>query len=323
MRSRKSSTSSRLLRPRLLDPTNDLVFKLLLTGPRSHEVLRFVLEAVLGPTVPIEDFVVADPSLRPTERDEKEIVFDVRVTLRDGAEIDIEMQCRPKPGQRDRLVYYGARGLAMQLSPGDEYEALRPSIVIAFLGYREFDDGRFHKRFVLAEERTHEVLSRALEVHTVELPALPLLDTDPAARHDPLAAFARFLTARTEAELEAISAEFPAMKKASDILAEISSDAAVRRRAAEREDRLELDAMYQRGAVREAREEGRVEGRAEGRVEGDAVATTNALLLVLEARFGVVPAHVQARIEAASVTERREMIARAARVASLEEWLGE
>lgn len=111
------------------------------------------------------------------------------------------------------------------------------------------------------------------------------------------------------------------MKKASDILAEISSDAAVRRRAAEREDRLELDAMYQRGAVREAREAGRVEGRAEGRAEGDAAATTNALLLVLEARFGVVPANVRARIEAASVTERREMIARAARVASLEEWL--
>lgn len=113
------------------------------------------------------------------------------------------------------------------------------------------------------------------------------------------------------------------MKKASDILAEISSDAAVRRRAAEREDRLALDAMYQRGAVREAREEGRVEGHAEGRAEGNAAATTNVLLLVLEARFGAVPAHVLSKIEAASVTEQRAMIARAATVASLDEWLAD
>ena len=58
------------------------------------------------------------------------------------------------------------------------------------------------------------------------------------------------------------------MKQASDILAKLSEDKDIRRRAEDREARLRLDAMYQRGALREACEKGRDEGRTIGLEEG-------------------------------------------------------
>ncbi|MEI8257779.1 MAG: hypothetical protein WCJ30_19045 [Deltaproteobacteria bacterium] len=49
---------------RMLDPTLDVVFKLLLTsGPDSHDVLVALLTAVLRPTVPFAKVEVRNPEL--------------------------------------------------------------------------------------------------------------------------------------------------------------------------------------------------------------------------------------------------------------------
>jgi len=264
--SESSSTDSRERRPaRWLDPRNDLVFKLLLTRPESHDVLVYVLNAVIRPSPPIRTARAIPGRFDADRPDAKEIVFDVRAVLENGSEVDVEMQCRRVRAIRERLVYYGVRPLSQQLQAGDGYEALRPSIVIAFLAYDELDDDLFHHRFRLADAELNTELTRLLEIHTIELRKLGHLDASEAMRHDPLVVFARLLVAETEQDREEIAKEADAMSQAVKILNTLATDDEIRRVAEDREARIKLDEMYRRLDMREARDEGRAEGLAEER----------------------------------------------------------
>jgi len=259
--SRPSATS----RTRWLDPRNDLVFKLLLTGPESEDVLVYVLNAVIRPSSPIRSARVLSGRFEADRIDAKEIAFDVRALLEDGSEIDVEMQCRPVKAFRERLVYYGVRPLADQLEAGEGYDQLRPSVVIAFLGYAEFADDRFHRRFRLADASSNEELSRLLEIHTIELPKVERLDASEATRHDPLVVFSRLLMARSDEERAEVAMEADAMKQAVKILDTLASDDELRRLAEDRAARIKLDEMYRRRELREAKDAAEREGREDER----------------------------------------------------------
>ena len=78
-----------MLRP--LDPTLDLVFKLLFTrGPKSDVALRGLLTAVLAPPKPIVAVRVRNPKLAVAEVDDKAVTMCVRA---DGAPEAVKPTC--------------------------------------------------------------------------------------------------------------------------------------------------------------------------------------------------------------------------------------
>ena len=273
-----------------LDPTLDVVFKLLLT--RKQALLADMLQGILGRPVGAPN--VLNPGILGDQARDKQVVLDVRVALDDGSRAAVEMQRRTPANLASRLVYYGARDYGDQLVRGDDYHALKPTAVIAWLAEPLFPKlQRLHSIFELRERHTHVLLGDQLAFHLLQLSHRGPLSTRVASRYDvQVSRWARFLGARSEAELDELCAESRIMSLAKQTLAQISQEPEARRLAREREDAIRLYqdelAVTQAKAEARGRRRGRREGRSEGRAE--------LLLKLLGLRFGMVSEAARDRV---------------------------
>jgi predicted transposase/invertase (TIGR01784 family) len=223
-----------------LDPKLDIVFKLLLV--RTQLLLVDMLESVLGR--PVSSVTILNPDILGELASDKRIVLDIRVSLADGSRVDVEMQARTTPALRSRLVYYATRDHSSQLSPGDGYEELTPTVVIVWLvePIRELPH-RLHTVYGLRAEHTNERFSDQLAIHVLQLSALPAADTMGYAADPRVERWARFLAARTDADYEQLASEDPIMAIAKQALDELSQDPVAHRLARERADAVKLYEM--------------------------------------------------------------------------------
>lgn len=220
----------------LLDPTLDIVFKLLFTrDPESHDALVGLLNAVLRPAKPVSEVVVLNPGIGPEAIEDKGVALDLLVRFVDGTSVNAEMQTRHMTPFRERLLYYWARLFGQQLSAGDHYTALRPTISIAFLAYREPNNPRFHSVFQILERSDHAPYTDALAIHLVQLPRLSELSDTERRDAGALLSWGRLFAARTPEELSEAAMKDPAVSKARDILQRLSADPEARRLAEARE----------------------------------------------------------------------------------------
>lgn len=245
----------------LLDPKLDVVFKLLFTRdhPDSREALIGLLTAVLRPSSLLTSVEVLNPEIGKAAVDDKGIVLDIRARLADGTITNVELQARNVAPFRKRFLYYWARAFSQQLSPGDGYTALCPTISVALLSYREPENPRFHAVFRILEAHDHAPYGDALELHLVQLPRLAELTEADRVGDAALLRWTKFFAARSAEELDEASMNDPAVSKARDILHRLSADPDARRMAEERE-RAQITRGIEDGALRE-------EGRQEGRLQ--------------------------------------------------------
>ena len=213
-----------------LDPTIDIVFKLLLL--RNQNLLRNMIEAVLDLHVPIATLEILNPEIPKDFPEDKAVVLDIRVRLQDSRQIDIEMQSSVRPSTRGRFLYYWAKGFADSLAEGDDYDELPPCVSVLWFKMAILRTPRFHSIFHLAEDHSHEVFAHEIEFHVLELPNLHLAD---AGRQVNLDRWARFLRAESPDEIEQLAQEDSIMTSARNALAELSMDPEARRLAQERE----------------------------------------------------------------------------------------
>ena len=224
-----------------LDPTQDLVFKLLFDRPRSKGILIALLTAVLAPKSPINDVTVLNPGISTQNVDDKEITLDLLVQLDNGTQVNIEMQSDSRPGFADRIVFYWARAFVNQLHRGQSYTQLEPVVSIVFTGYRVFRDiPCLHSTFYILEVKRHVRMTDVFELHLVELPKIEEEDSFSEARPE-VGRWARFLGAKTDEERRKVSEEDPMVREAYDLLVELSSSEDVQRYAKEREENRKLN----------------------------------------------------------------------------------
>jgi predicted transposase/invertase (TIGR01784 family) len=239
-----------------LDPTLDVVFKMLLTSrPESPRLLVSLLTAVLRPPSPFAKVVVRNPELPSTEVLERGVVLDIAAELADGTLLDIEMQSDKRPAFRERALFYWARLYGAELERGEGYEALRPVISVLFLDYRELRGQRLHSVFHVLEVHDHERFSDALALHVIELPKIPQATAEERADEASLLRWSRFFAAQTDAELEEIAMADPVIAEARNVLQAVSDDPTAREIA-----RLRANAQVVRRLEEAAlRQEGRAE----------------------------------------------------------------
>lgn len=245
----------------LLDPTLDVVFKLLFTRhDDAHEALIGLLTAVLRPAQPIASVEILDPAVGLDDVDDKSIVLDVRVRFRDGTTLNVEMQARNLETFRNRLLYYWARLYGGQLRAGEGYGALRPTISIALLSYLEPHNPRFHSVFRILDVEDHVPYTEALTIHLVQLPRLSeALAAPDRPQNDALLRWGRFFSARTAEDLDEAAMSDSAVLKARDVLLQLSADPEVRRLAEIRElaqttRRIEDTGLLEQGRKQELRQ---------------------------------------------------------------------
>jgi predicted transposase/invertase (TIGR01784 family) len=194
----------------------------------------------------------------------------------------------------------GTRDYSDQLVRGDDYGRLTPTSVIAWLGQPMFRDvRRLHAVFELRERHTYKLFSDHLAFHIVQLPYLRhslLPNTEPRGYDAQVTRWARFFTARSDAELAQLASETKIMSLAKDTLHRLAQDPKARRLVREREDALKL----YRDELAVTLAKGRVEGRKEGRKEGHKEGRVELLLEQLGVRFGRLSAATRARVQAAT-----------------------
>jgi predicted transposase/invertase (TIGR01784 family) len=276
-----------------LDPKIDVVFRALFGREENVDILRAMLNAVLGlqGVYAIQEISYLQPTHSLDYIDEKESVVDLVVRDGRGREVVVEMQCRNHAAFPERILYYGARRVAYQLRAGEPYFRLRPVIVLVFT---DFDlvpalQGYRH-RFTLREQSTGVEFSQHLEIMLVELPKfVPATPAAHATEPQSYAPWIRFL--KEGSSMSAILSEpwvNADIRKAVAELERLAADESMR----ELYERRLLSLQLRATELQESFEEGREEGREEGERKG----LLKALELGLGFRFepGATPSIMQA-----------------------------
>lgn len=295
-----------------LDPTLDVVFKLLLV--RRPELLADMLECTLAR--PVGTPRILDPTILGHEVRDKRSILDVRVSLSDGSRAGVEMQRRPMNALAPRLVYYNSRDYADQLHQGDDYDRLTPSTSILWV-VRPLFEGlhRLHSIFTLREEHTGTLFSGHTSFHLIQLSKLSRQLSLPWVHVNDYAAqvvrWARFFMARSPGELDHLTSENRIMSLAKQTLDELSLDPEAQRLARKRRDEIRLYNI----SLAASREEGEAKGRAEGEAKGRA----EILGMLLKLRFGPPSTATRARLAAATSAQLDTWAARVLTATSLDE----
>jgi len=248
-----------------LDPKLDVVFKLLFADARNRRLLIALLTAVLKPAVPIDSVDVLNPEVPKALPADRGVVLDLHVRLADGRHIDVEMQSALHAGLTQRFLYYWARLHASQLTIGDHYENLCPTLSILILRDALLPADKAHSVYRVLEVETHHDLCDDLELHFLELAKIALEPQDTQLRR-----WMQFLLATDEREIDELAMRSPEIREARDALAALSRDPDAQELARQREMALINLKIIKQFERAEGEAKGRAEGEAKGRAEGEA-----------------------------------------------------
>ena len=127
----------------LLSPTDDRIFKVLLTHPNAKQVLMDIISTVIEQKV--TDVQIRNIELPVTYIDEKEQRFDVNCTIDGEDQVDVEMHCekRVEIGVKftnfiNKYTYYLTDLHSSQLSKGVKYKDLKRTYQITFSKHSVF-----------------------------------------------------------------------------------------------------------------------------------------------------------------------------------------
>lgn len=277
---------------RLLDPTLDIVFKLLFAHERNRNLLTSLLTAVLSPHEPIFEVEVLNPDVDKNSIRDKGIVLDVRVRLRDGSLLNVEMQSRPERAFRQRGLFYWSRLYQSQLERGRQYQALAPVVSLFILDFVELPGDAYHREFRVLDTDDHEHFSDDLAMHTLELPKVPDPHDEGLEGEPLLAKWGRFLKAK---DLEQLAMSDPIFEEAKNALEHLSADPDAQALAEERK----IWTWNYETEMRLAKKEGLTEGEAKGRLEGERLL----LVRLLSQKFGPLTDALRGRLEHANESE--------------------
>lgn len=164
----------------ILPPSDDRVFKLILTAPEAKPGLMNLISSVIGRSV--VDVTLHANELPPGDTKEKAERFDVNCKIDDGSQINLEMQSsriqEDLDGQHKNLkgksIYYLTDLHSSQPARGlQRYDSLAKTYQITFCSYTVFPNTtEYVNSFSLRHDITGEQLSDAISINFVELSKL-------------------------------------------------------------------------------------------------------------------------------------------------------
>ncbi|MCX6132095.1 MAG: Rpn family recombination-promoting nuclease/putative transposase [Proteobacteria bacterium] len=247
----------------LLDPKNDIVFKMLFIRDSSRRLLPSLLNAVLDLPSPIIEFEILNPELPKDFIDDKGTLLDIHIKLAGGEHINVEMQMAQRQDFWARLHYYWARVFSQQIKRGQIYHALRPTSVIFFNNFMLDSSSAedLHLRYGIEEQNGRAPCPEFLRFDLVQLPLIAKhnLKVNSAGKDAILLAWCCFLRNPNDEELEHMAIKNPIINDAIESLQKLSDDAKAREMAWQRE-KAELDSAS-------ARENARLEWLEKGKLE--------------------------------------------------------
>ena len=164
----------------ILPPSDDRIFKVLLTHPNAKRVLMSVVSTVIER--PVIDVKILNTELPVSDIEEKAQRLDINCIIDGGDQINVEMQCsytEEPAGERDKhigflnkCIYYMAALYSSQKSKGKEYYKLARTFQITFCGYEIFPEYPGFVTRVSLRRDTGEQISDQLNMIIVEMSKL-------------------------------------------------------------------------------------------------------------------------------------------------------
>ena len=210
--------------PKILSPLMDVIFKLLMGVEGSKDLLTDFLLAVLNISADeFEDIIIANPFLLQEYKGDKLGILDVKLKLKTGKVINIEVQVDPMPFMESRILFYVSKLITEQMDESDQYGKIKRVISIIITDHPLIKESeRYHHHFGLYDIESGVLLTDILEIHTLEVPKARKLNED-TARED-LLNWMKFFDVKTEEELKMLAQKSPTMQKATLRLMELSAD---------------------------------------------------------------------------------------------------
>jgi predicted transposase/invertase (TIGR01784 family) len=244
--------------PGLLLPNNDFVFKLLFGSPKRKPYLVSFLKAILNLPPDDYDVTIINPYLQNDGPGAKLAVVDVRLATPSGKVINIEMQVARKAGFEERLVFGLSKLVTEQLNEGEDYRRIHKAIAIAITDFDLCRDELAHHRFVLYDKIADLSFGDVEELDLLELRKVDKLP------EGGLKAWAKFLGAKSEADLQEAAAMSNEVKQAVQDLYIMSEESKLRQEY----DRRVMYQMDIRAEKAYEREEGIKQGLTQGLKQG-------------------------------------------------------
>jgi len=209
---------------KILSPKLDLIFKLLFGSEGSIEILTdFLLSVLKLSPSEYDKIAIANPFLLQEYKGGKLGILDVKLTLKSGKVINIEIQVDPMPAMTSRILFYTSKLVIEQIGEGDPYGKIKRVISIIITDHPLIENSeKFHHQFGLYDLENKVLLTDILEIHTLEIPKARKNFED--AEDTKLLNWMKFLDAKTEEELNVLAQKSPAMQKATLRLLELSAD---------------------------------------------------------------------------------------------------
>jgi predicted transposase/invertase (TIGR01784 family) len=209
--------------PEFISPKIDYAFKQMMN---SKIALKNFLSTVLKiEEKNIDDIQYIDTHTLKEYDDDKYVVMDVRLLLKDKCEIDIEMQVMSFKHWTDRVVYYSSRMLSEQMKRGQDYGKFIKCVSISILDFNIFDKNSYpgyYSSYHIREDSDGRIFADLLEFHLIELPKISKILT--INSEDDLLIWAKFINSKNREEMVKLTEKNEGIKAAYDELLSLEND---------------------------------------------------------------------------------------------------
>ncbi len=238
----------------------------------------FVASMLEIPQERIKEIKITNPELPPETLTGKFSRLDLSLKVDDKL-VNVEIQVKNDADYRDRTLFYWAKLYSSELKSGEDYSELKQTITINIINFNMFNTDDYHTEVAAMIKGTGEVFSDKFSIHFFELKKVGRKPNPNNSRE----LWLQFINADSEEEFEMISqTNVPIMKKAVNVIYDMSEDTKIREIARLREKALHDEASALKNAKAEGMAEGIevgvVKGRAEGKAEGKAEERANAII---------------------------------------------
>ena len=149
---------------------NDYLFKRLLGAEENKACLQDFLECVLDMEAgTITDLELLDKELAKDVVTDKTGILDVKVRLKDGTTIDIEIQNSWSAEFIPRTLFYWAKLYIEGFKEGEPYTSLTRCITINLVSERFNRNTQVHSVYNILEQKSCQPLTDLLEIHFLNL----------------------------------------------------------------------------------------------------------------------------------------------------------
>ena len=194
---------------------NDYLFKRLLGAEENKACLQDFLECVLDMEVgTITDLELLDKELAKDAVTDKTGILDVKVRLKDGTTIDIEIQNSWSGEFIPRTLFYWAKLYIEGFKEGEPYTSLTKGITINLVAESFKLNTQVHSVYRILEQRNYQQLTDLLEIHFLNLSkaSQTALQQEPIEKEQKLIHWLRFINTDDQKERTMLATTSPILQ---------------------------------------------------------------------------------------------------------------